>query len=773
MPSSTPYKEPLSDRELAIVRLLAEGLSNREIGQRLFLSAETVKWYNKRLFEKLGARNRLQAATRARETGLLDQALEAALPVADLTPVLRKDRLPAQLTSFLGRHREVEEVQALLSATRLVTITGPGGSGKTRLSLRVAEATGTNFSSGVFFVGLASTTEPERLPEAVARELELAELPHQSLLASLQRYLTHKQLLLILDNFEHLLPAAPMVSELLAAAPELTILVTSREALRLSSEHLYHLLPLSLPAPGRPASLAELASSEAVALFNQRARAAWPSFRLTEENAPAVADICRRLDGLPLALELAAPRVRLFSPEQMLARLESRLGLLTRGVRDAPARQRTLRDTIDWSYNLLEAEERRFFARLAVFAGGRTIEAVEAVCASDLGLGAVNGLESLLDKNLLYQRTGPDGEPRFYMLETIKEYAAERLAASDDKRPMHDRHLAYCLALAEKMAPGYWWHEQLELLDRTQAEKDNLGVAFAWALENANFEAAARLVSAMDYFWCYKDSSVEGYRWFKRVIPEADRIAAPYRARLLLGAARLAWVNGDLAQSECFYQTTLGLSQELGDELRAAWSLAGLAGISLRPEMYEQAMSLSDRAYEIFSSLDERSGIAFVLGVQGELAKNIGDFSLARQKYEAAITASQETGERFREMMMLSNLCMVAYNEGKYQDAKNLGIIVLEQYLDATVRQGIIFQLWLLAGPLARLDQPEKAARLIGASAALIEDMGATDHPSDLPQLAAYINFTRQQLGEAGYEAARAEGAAMTLEQAVAYALEA
>jgi predicted ATPase/DNA-binding CsgD family transcriptional regulator len=768
MSGANPIEEPLSGRELEILPLLAEGLSNREIGQRLFLSAETVKWYNKRLFEKLGASNRAQAAARAREAGLLDKARPAAAPPTVLT---KKSRLPAQLTAFVGRQREIQALLALLDAARLVTITGPGGSGKTRLSLQVAEAAAARYAHGAVFVGLALTSEPERLPEPIARALEVTEQPNQSPIASLRRYLAQKHLLLILDNFEHLLRGAPLVTELLAAAPGLIILATSREALRLSGEHEYHLPPLSLPAAGMPASLADLLGNEAVSLFSQRAQSAWPGFQLTEENAPAVAAICRRLDGLPLAIELAAARVKLFGPQQMLARLESRLGLLTGGVRDAPARQRTLRDAMDWSYNLLEPDEQRLFARLAVFAGGRTIEALEAVCAAGLELDAVDGLESLLNKNLLFQREGPTGEPRFHMLETIKEYARERLVAGDEERQTRDRHLAYYLALAEEMEPGYWRHGQLRLLDRAEAEQSNFNVAFSWALENQNTEAAARLVSSLDYFLRYKGSPVEGYRWFKRVIPAADRIAVPYRLRLLLGAARLAWVNNDLAQSEIFYQAALALAQDVGDESAAAWAMSGLAANDHRPEAHQAAMALSERALDLFRALDERPGIVYTLGIQGELARIFGDFTLARQKYEAALAASEETGERYRQLMMRVNLSLVAYNEGDYQKARDLSLALLEQMQVARARQGVISQLWVLAGPLARLGQPEKAARLIGASAALLAEMGALEHPSDLPQMAAYINFTRQQLGEARFEAARTEGATMTLEQAVACAL--
>jgi predicted ATPase/DNA-binding CsgD family transcriptional regulator len=417
--------EPLSDRETEILGLLAGGLSNREIAQELFLSLETIKWYNKHIYSKLGVGSRTQAVARARELGLFADPGES--PVASLAPV--RTNLPAQLTSFVGREREIAEVEDLLKTTRLVTLTGPPGIGKTRLGLQLADTVAGNYSDGVIFVGLASTTDPALVPKAIAHKLGVVEQPNQPLVESLERYFGNKSALLVLDNYEHVLEAAALVTDLLAASPRLTVLVTSREVLRLNGEHEYIVPPLTVPDTAHPGFVSDLFVYESMALLNHRARAASTHFRLTEENAPAVAAICLRLDGLPLAIELAAARIKLFSPQQMLERLESRLSLLTGGARDLPARQRTLRDSIDWSYNLLDEDEQRLFARLAVFTGGRTIGAVEAICTPGLPIDALDGLESLLNKSLLYQEEGPGGEPRFIMLETIHEYARERLTS--------------------------------------------------------------------------------------------------------------------------------------------------------------------------------------------------------------------------------------------------------------------------------------------------------------------------------------------------------
>ena len=423
--------ESFSDRELEILRLLADGRTNREIAQELILSPETVKWYNKQLFSKLGVGSRMQAVNKAKEAGLLDEGRR--VPVK--TTMLVRHNLPAELSSFVGRERETVEVVRLMKSARLVTLTGPPGTGKTRLSLHVAGSMVESFPDGVTFVGLASTSDPSMILAAIARELGVAERPDRSLVESLTGALVDRHTLLLLDNFEHVLEAASLVTDLLAAAPDLSVLVTSREALRLSGEHEYLVPPLTVPVIALERSATDLPAYESVTLFVQRARAAFAGFRLTDENAGAVAGICIRLDGLPLAIELAAARVKLFNPKQLLERLESRLGLLTTGSRDLPARQRTLRDTIDWSYNLLDKEEQLLFARLAVFSGGRSLEAIEAICDPGLDIDTLDGLDSLLNKSLLYQTEGLSGEPRFFLLETIREYACERLEESglDDR----------------------------------------------------------------------------------------------------------------------------------------------------------------------------------------------------------------------------------------------------------------------------------------------------------------------------------------------------
>jgi tetratricopeptide (TPR) repeat protein len=455
----------------------------------------------------------------------------------------------------------------------------------------------------------------------------------------------------------------------------------------------------------------------------------------------------------------------------MLERLESRLGLLTSGPRDVPARQRTLRDTIDWSFNLLNEDERRLFARLGVFTGGRTIEAVEVICGPELGMDTFNGLESLLNKSLIYQKEGPGGEPRFIMLETIHEYASEKLVESGEERQIRDRHLGYYLSMAEEMEPGYRLNGQLLLLARTETEWGNMRSALHWALESGNVEYAARLVSAVDYYLKYKDRVVEGYRWFNRVLGRMEEIPRKHQGRFLLGAGRLAWVNSEQEQSKQFHRQALALSRELNDKRNEAWSLNELAGSYDLPEELEAAMQDWGQGLELFQDLDDKPGIAHAFNTMGEIARLAGDFAQAQKMYEASLAICYETGEDYRQNMMLANLAFVAYHEGDYERALDLATAMMRQRYEIGWKEWFLIGLSVMAGPLGQMGEPEKAARLLGASQAGVNVRGFDHQPSDKPEVAKYIADVRAQLDEATFEAAWAEGQAMTLEQAVAYVL--
>jgi predicted ATPase len=432
------------------------------------------------------------------------QLIAADLPT-DFPPLETLDRhpnnLPVQPTPLIGRDAEVASLCSLLrrSDVCLVTLSGPGGVGKTRLALQVAAELLDDFDDGAYFVDLAPIGEVALVAPTIAQTLGVRETGNRRLLDSLKDYLREKQVLLVLDNFEHVVAAAPVVAEVLAAAPRLSVLVTSRVALHLRGEKEVVASPLALPDPQRLPPLAVLSQYAAVELFIERALDVQPNFAVTNENAPAVAEVCYRLDGLPLAIELAAARIKLFAPQTLLARLEKRLPLLTGGARDLPTRQQTLRNTIDWSYELLNAGEQTLFRRLAVFVGGCTLEAAQVICnvEGELAWDVVDGLAALLDQSLVQQGDGPDGEPRFTMLETIREYALEQLEAHSEADAVRRRHAEYYLALAETAQPQFQRAERYRWSERTESEHYNLRAALAWALEGGDVEIGGRLAVAL------------------------------------------------------------------------------------------------------------------------------------------------------------------------------------------------------------------------------------------------------------------------------------
>jgi predicted ATPase/class 3 adenylate cyclase len=761
-----------------VARLLSAGH-----GRQVLLSSATQELVRDALPEGTKLRNlgerRLKDLFRPeRVFQLLALELPTSFPPLK-TLDTRMNNLPAQPTPLVGRERDLGEVCDLLrgEGVRLLTLTGPGGIGKTRLGLQVAAELLDELEDGVFFVALAPITDPSLVASAIAEPLGVVEAGDQPLEEGLKGYLRGKELLLLLDNFEQVLGAAPLVGELLSACPKLKVLATSRSVLRIYGEQEYPVPPLELPDHKRLPPVERLTQYEAVRLFIERAKAARPGFSVTNESAPAVAEICVRLDGLPLAIELAAARIKLLTPGAMLERLGSRLKLVTGGARNLPERQRTLRSTIEWSHALLEEGERVLFARLAVFAGGRTLKAIEAICDSrgDLPVDALDGVSSLLDKSLLRQEEGPEGEARFVMLETIHEYARERLEASGEAEEIRRLHAEYFLGLAEEAEPELSGADQLACLEHLEAEHDNMRAALAWSLEKES-ETALRLAGVLARFWEKRSYVSEGSRWLEAALRQSGRAEAvtdaATRAKLLSEAGTFAFFRTDFEHAIVLHGEALKLYRELGDDSGVAFALLCLGAQHMEKGDPERAVPFLEEALALSHWIGDKRNIAGTLHNLAEVERQRGNYERAKTLGMQSIALSREMEDKWELAVVVGWMGLLAVWSG---DDHDLAERSLEEALALDRELGNwaygAYCLESFAGLAGARAQGARAARLWGAAEALRTNIGAP-LPLDArllyePSMAA----ARAQLGEAAWEAAFAEGMAMSPEEAAEYAL--
>jgi predicted ATPase/class 3 adenylate cyclase len=754
-----------------VARLLSAG-----DGGQILVSASTQALAQDRLPDELSLRD--LGEQRLKDLRRLERIYQLVAPdLPDDFPPLESldaspNNLPAQLTSFIGREREIKTVKQLLLANRLLTLSGPPGTGKTRLALHIASRNLDHFKDGVFLVDLAPINDHRLVLSTITQTLNLKEAPSKSLVDTFNHYVHDRQMLLLLDNFERVIEAAPLVCDLLSACPQLKILVTSREPLRVYGEQEYPVPALAVPDPARPEPLRVMSQYEAVELFCQRATAVRPDFKLTEENAPFVSEICVHLDGLPLAIELAAARSKLFSPENMCARLESRLVTLTGGARDLPARFQTLRAAIDWSYNLLDADEQRLFDRLSVFQGGRTIEAVETICDSDLSFAVLDGLESLLNKNLLFSKEGGTGETRFHMLETVHEYARERLAQRGEADDSRARHAQYFVALAERAEAELHGVRQEYWYARLTDELDNIRAVTNWLLDDVDVELGARLVAALHEFWYFKGILSESSAWIDRALEAEGKISPAVRAKALNTSSRITFARGDFADGARLARQALSLACDINDTETCAWAHLFI-GIYLMASdgQIKEVITHAEEGLRLFRELDHKGGIVQGLNTLGELARVDGDYPRARRLYEECLALSIELGNRQHEGVMLADLSYVAYHEGNYDQAIDCGKEALSLMNSLQVDHAIAVVLAIIAGPIGAKGSPRLAARLLAASEAQLEAMGASFQPQDKVEVDRFKNAVSEQLGGTEFDKAWAEGQALSMEQALAKAL--
>jgi predicted ATPase/transcriptional regulator with XRE-family HTH domain len=604
--------------------------------------------------------------------------------------------LPSPPTSFIGREKEAVAVCALvrMPGVRLVTLAGPPGIGKTRLSLEVAERLVPDFEDGVFFVPLAAVRDPELVASTIAQALRLQQVGKQPPMEHLKAFLRARRALIVLDNFEQIVPAASLVTDLLAAAPWLKIITTSREVLHIYGEHEF-LVPQMNVANGKsPLPVEHLVKYEAVKLFVERAKASRPDFTLADGNAPSVVEICARLDGVPLAIELAAARVRTLEPQEIVRRLDSSLELLMGGARDLPPRQRALRSAIDWSYELLNEDERALFRCLSIFVGGCTLESAAAVArvegrgsrvegrGSGIGNGASDTgsrsptpvqdtLDSLVDKSLL-RREAAQGETRFTMLETVREYAGWRLVGRGEDEATWQRYASYFLGLAEQAKSQLRGTEQLEWLNRLEREHGNLRTVMRGAIERGDGQMAQRMGAALWKFWLTHGHLSEGRKWLQAALDMDREAATQVRADALNAAGNLAHQHGDIAAAQIAYEEGLKIRRSLGDKRAIASSLNNLALVAHAQGDYRRTGALHEESLAIKKELGDRWGIASSLGNLGIAAADQGDYDKAQTLHEESLAIRRELGDRFGVGLSLRNLGTVYAARGDYDAAQQL-----------------------------------------------------------------------------------------------------
>jgi predicted ATPase/DNA-binding SARP family transcriptional activator/DNA-binding CsgD family transcriptional regulator len=739
----------------------------------------------KALLEELGAEEPGEAGR------LLYEEIRAGLsPV--IQPPAEEDRtraepsdsprhnLPVERTSFVGRQEEMVEVERLLAMTGLLTLTGTGGSGKTRFALALARKLAGAYSDGAWLVELAPLSDPELVKETVAVALGVREQPGHPLTATLKEHLSSKKLLLVMDNCEHLVEAAArLVQTLLDSCQNLKVLATSREALNVSGELIWPVPSLSVPDNGSgdyysPTTVEELGRYESVRLFVERAQYRRPSFELTPENARAVAEVCGRLEGIPLAIELAAARVGVLEVGQISRRLKDSLGVLAGGNRTAEPRQRTLRGALEWSYDLLGELERKLFCRLSVFAGDWILEAAEAVCAGgELERSEVLDLLSqLVDKSLVLVEER-DGEARYRLLETVRQYGREKLEESGEEDEVRRRHALYFLQLAEEAESELKGHQQVVWLERLETEHDNLRAAMRFLLNTGETEAAARLIWALWFFWRAHGHQGEGYRYAGEVLEKGDALPTDAKAKVLNARGIMSYGLESIEGTERLWEQSVALFRQTEDKSGLALALGGMGIMALARGDFDRSTALFEEGLKLYRELGDKWGVGSVLSHLGIIPLSRGEYERAMGYFEEALALSREIGDRLICSISLHNLAWVSRLRGDHERAAGLYVEGLGVAVELGDKAGVAYCLEGLAGLIATEDRPQRKARLFGASEAVLETVGAPLYVQ-IQDRALYqrtVEELRSRLGEEAFEAAWSEGRAMTPEQAIKYAL--
>ena len=688
-----------------------------------------------------------------------------AVEISSIPP----NNLTENFLPIIGREKEITEIQSLLNRpdVRLVTMTGIGGTGKTTLAKAVARESLKDFKDGVFFVGLAAIINPELVASTIAQPLGVNEAGGKPILEILKDLLYKKHLLLVVDNFEQVIDAAPIITELIEAAQELKIIITSRVLLHLSAEREFIVSPLAVPSEFSQISLEEFSKYDAIKLFVERAQKAKPSFALTEENARCVAEICSRLDGLPLAIELAAARIKILSPFAILAKLENRLKLLIGGARDLPARQQTMRGTVAWSYELLNEDEKTLFRRLAIFVGGFRFESAEAVCnyyqlqftndesseseaksqKPKAEINVLDGITSLIDKSLLVQKEQADGETRFRMLEIVREYSFEQLEKSGECETARQHHARYFLNLAEEAEPFLGNRDAVKWLRQLETEHDNIRAALQCSIKN-DLETAMRIAGAIRAFWGIQGHLTEGRVWYEMFSGRTENISSSVCEKVFFGAGILSMLQGDLEAAQKFYQKSLQATEITGNKRQIALTNRELGVIASLRNNASAAQTFFEKSLEIGREINDEKVIALSLGALGEFARAGKDYQKAYDLFTKTLELFRKLSNRDGVSATLSNLGAVAFCEGKYTESRKYYTEALKVSQELGYQTGILISLDGFAALAVEQKDFERAARLAGAAQAVSKSIGYELEVTDRIFRENYFSELRATLSE-------------------------